>query len=225
VIEITRPLARQLRAVLRKCAPPGSPRGSRPRLTLHCDGKGLRVRAHHTEVLLEYHQPGPRPPETITLPGEALDHFEGRTDAVVTLEDVGAGTVQARWDDGVPQVRQYTAPAVDKLPTFAEEPGKLFPLDPGILKALDDAAHSAARDGVRFAVQKLQLRGGTGDIVATDGRQLLIQGGYALPWKEDVLVPAVGAFTCRELPQDGPIAIGKTDTHPAGCRRQTWPSW
>lgn len=62
-------------------------------------------------------------------------------------------------------------------------------------------------------MQKIQLRGGTGDIVATDGKQLLIQSGFALPWKEDVLVPAMSVFACRELPQDGPVTLGKTDKH------------
>src|SRR5262249_37663694 len=71
----------------------------------------------------------------------------------------------------------------------------------------------AARDGVPFAVQKLQLRGARGELVATDGRQLLVQEGFPFPWKEDLLVPAVGVFGCRELPQDAAVTVGKTDTH------------
>lgn len=148
------------------------------------------------------------------MPPEALDDFEGRKDDAVTLEATEPGTVQARWDDGgVPQVRDYAAPDPQKLPPFPEEPRKLFPVDAAIRKALDDAAQTAAKEEVRFAVQKRQLRGGTGDIVATDGKQLLIQGNHALPWKEDVLVPATAVFACRELPPDGPVAIGKIDTH------------
>src|SRR5262249_31125321 len=69
------------------------------------------------------------------------------------------------------------------------------------------------REGVRFAVQNLQLRGARGALVATDGRQLLVQEGFPFPWREDVLVPALGAFGCRELPQDAPVSVGKTDTH------------
>ena len=61
MIEITRALARQVRAVLRKSTPPGTARGHRPPLALHAGRDGLRVRGHHTEVMVEYHQPGPRP--------------------------------------------------------------------------------------------------------------------------------------------------------------------
>jgi len=130
------------------------------------------------------------------------------------LEATEPGTVQAHWNDsGLPQVRDYTAPDGEKLPASPEEPRKMSSVDPAILKALDDAAQTAARDGVRFAVQELQLRGGTGDIIATDGKQLLVQGGFTLPWKEDVLVPATGVFACRELPHDVPVVLGKTDKH------------
>ncbi len=45
------------------------------------------------------------------------------------------------------------------------------------------------------------------------GRQLLVQGGLSLPWPEDLLVPALGAFGCRELSCEGPIALGRTATH------------
>ncbi len=214
VIEITRALARQVRAVFRKAVPRSEGRGPRPPLMLHAGKDGLRIRAHHPEVAVEFHQPGTRPPDQIALPAEALDDFEGRKDDAVTLVTTEPGTVQARWDDsGVPQVREYAAPDPQKLPPFPKEPRKLFPVDAAILKALDDAAQTAAKEGVRFAVQKLQLRGGTGDIVATDGKQLLIQGNYALPWKDDVLVPATAIFACRELPPDGPVAIGKMDKH------------
>jgi hypothetical protein len=214
MIEISRTLARQLKAVLRKAVPAGAPRGQRTPLVLHAGRDGLRVCAHHPEVAVAYHLPEPRPPDVIALPGAALDDFEGGKDTAVTLENVGPGSVQARWDDaGVPQAREYAAPDVETLPPFPEEPGRKFPVDTALLKALDDAAHTAAREGVRFAVQKLQLRGGTGDVIATDGRQLLIQGGFALPWKEDVLVPATAAFAGRELPPDGPVALAKADKH------------
>ena len=101
-------------------------------------------------------------------------------------------------------MREYAVPDTKKAPVFPEEPSKLFSIESGILKALDDACQTASKDNVRFALQKLQLRGGTGDIVATDGHQLLVQGGFALPWRMDVLVPAVNVFAYAVLPQDVP---------------------
>jgi hypothetical protein len=91
-------------------------------------------------------------------------------------------------------------------------PTKWTPSEPGLLKALDDAAHSAARENVRFAMSRLQLRGGRGEIIGTDGKLLLVQNGLSLPWKEDVLVPALRVFAAAELPP-GPMSLSKTDTH------------
>src|SRR5262249_57995602 len=107
----------------------------------------------------------------------------------------------------------YGACDVANLPPFPEPPKTLVPMEPGFLDALYEATRTAARDGVRFGVQRLQLRGGRGEVVGTDGRQLLLQGGFAFPWKEDLLVPAAPVFGCPELPRDAPVALGKTDTH------------
>src|SRR5205085_1342969 len=99
VIQISRALARHVRAVLRKAVPPGTARGRRPPLSLHAGPDGLRVRSHHPDVAVEFHRPGPCPPDEVVLPGEALDEFEGRGDAPVTLEAVGPDSVRALWDD------------------------------------------------------------------------------------------------------------------------------
>src|SRR5262249_59113218 len=107
---MTRRLARQLRAVLRKAVPQGAGRLPRPPLALHAGPEGLRVRAHQPDVAVEHQQPGSHPTDTFALPGEALDDFEGARDSVVQLEKVGEGSIQARWEDGgMPQVRHYRA--------------------------------------------------------------------------------------------------------------------
>jgi hypothetical protein len=49
--------------------------------------------------------------------------------------------------------------------------------------------------------------------VGTDGRQLLVQGGFSFPWDEDLLVPALPAFGCRELPRDEPVSLGRKGDH------------
>src|SRR5262249_50058716 len=50
-----------------------------------------------------------------------------------------------------------------------------------------------------------------GAVVGTDGRQLLVWGGFALPWKDDVLVPRLPVFGFRDKPMTGPVALGRTD--------------
>jgi len=46
-------------------------------------------------------------------------------------------------------------------------------------------------------------------VVATDGRQLLVQRGYPLPWKDNVLIRALPVFGCRELPKEEPVLLGR----------------
>jgi hypothetical protein len=55
--------------------------------------------------------------------------------------------------------------------------------------------------------------GGKGEVIATDGKQVLIQTGFTFPWKEDLLVPAVGVFACKEVPQDAAVSLGRSAGH------------
>src|SRR5208337_3067476 len=52
-----------------------------------------------------------------------------------------------------------------------------------------------------------QLRGAAGQIVASDGTQLLVQSGFAFPWEEDLLVSRLLLDACP-LPQDVAVQIG-----------------
>ncbi len=214
MITLTRALARQLRAILRKSTLAKVPRGLRLPFVLHADHDGLRLRNQQVDVAVEYHHPGACSPEVLALPAGALEDCEGRGDTPVTLESTAPETVQARWDDGgVPQLREYQARIPDGPPEFPGLPERWTDLEPGFRHAFDDAVRTAAPDAVRYALNRLQLRGAAGAIVGTDGHQLLMQTGFAWPWREDLLVPAVGVFACRELPPDAPMAVGRTATH------------
>ena len=59
------------------------------------------------------------------------------------------------------------------------------------------------------------LRSGAagGEVVATDGRQILIRGGFAFPWDGDALIHRVPICAGRDLPRDRPWAIGRTASH------------
>jgi hypothetical protein len=165
--------------------------------------------------LTEFRQPGQWPLETLAIPLAALADFEGRNDALVTLERHGSG-ILVRCDDGaLPREMEYEAKDNAALPTFPDVPGNLVSNEPGFLKALADASQCTAREAIRYAVNHLQLRGKSGQLVATDGRQLLVQSGFHFPWEEDVLVPALSVFGCRDIPQDVSVGIGRTDNHVA----------
>jgi hypothetical protein len=176
---------------------------------------GLWLRAPDPSVTVAYHQVGSYPAAKIALPLDALTNFEGRDAALVTLESNAEGKVTtARWQDaGIPLVKEYEAPDLEKLPACPPLPEQWIANDPALLEALVEAARTAAREPPRFNTDQLQLRGKSGAIVATDGRQLLFQSGYRFPWQEDLLVPASAVFVSRELGQESFVEVGRTEEH------------
>jgi hypothetical protein len=141
---------------------------------------------------------------------------EGRGEAAVALEQPAAGQGRARCSDGgVPRALEFETVTPDSAPPFPALPRDFAPLPTAFLPALAEAVSTTARESGRFALTRLQLRGKAGEVVATDGRQLLAQGGFALPWPDDVLVPRLPVFGHRDTVPEGPVAIGRTKTHVA----------
>jgi hypothetical protein len=214
MISISRSLARQIRSVFRRLSR-RSASPFRPIVSFEAGRDGLRIRSYNAEVAGEVHVPSEFPPETLAFSLDALTDFEGRGEGVVSLER-RESRAAARWDDeGIPRLMEYDLQDPAGLPAFPQYPAQLSTNEPGLLKALADGTQIASQNPVRYAVDHLQLRGKFGDVVATDGCQLLIQSGFTFLWEEEVLVPALSVFGCRELPDDVPVAIGKTDTHVA----------
>jgi len=78
-----------------------------------------------------------------------------------------------------------------------------------LLAALDFAAATTDPDAVRYALGCIRLSGKTGQLAASDGRQMYLHGGFSFPWEESLLVPRSTVFGYRELPQDQPVGIGR----------------
>jgi hypothetical protein len=216
MIALPRALARQFRAVLRRSLLDQEPRRSWPLVLCRAGKDGLVLQACQGDMALRYHLQGARSPEAIAFRASVLAEFEGRRDDPVELEQVAFGKGQARWSDGsVPRVIDLETAVPDSVPEFPALPRQFTPMPSGFIQALDEAAKTTARESVRFALARIQLRGKTGEIVATDGRQLLVQGGFAFPWTDTVLVPRVPAFGTRELADEGEVAMGRTKSHVA----------
>src|SRR5436305_3026212 len=96
------------------------------------------------------------------------------------------------------------------LPAITAMPTRMMPQSEELPHALHDASAMAANDAVKYAINNIQLRSKQGKIIATDGKQLLVQQGFSFPWDDDVLVPASAVFGCKELVNDGPVSIGKS---------------
>jgi hypothetical protein len=207
VIQLPRLFFRQLRTVLRRSIS----RVSAP-VVFHSSPHSLSVRCQQDGIAIEYGSEDGRDADHFAVPFQALADLEGKGQDLVTLDVTKAGKVEAQYRDaGVPRVLEYESAKLDTLPPFPERPARFVPQDTGLLKALDDAMQSASNDTVRFALNKIQIRGGTGVIVATDGRAMLWQNGFTFPWTEDVLVPRTSVFGCKELGES--IKIAKTKTH------------
>ncbi len=211
MLELTRLLARQFRAAMRRCVPAGCQRRA-PAVLIRAGPEGLSLEARLDRVGLLYHEDGPRPKAALALKIDDLSRFEGKVKAPVVLEG-GPGKVRARWPEGTAdRDAEFDAVPIDAVRPLPDVPGELVPLSAVCREALAEAARTAAREATRLVCTCLFLRGATGEVVATDGRQLLIQGGFPLPWREDVLVPSVAFLTGREL-GEGPLRLGRAKDH------------
>ena len=215
MITLTRCEVRHLRAVFRRSTLGVSHRGTLPPLVFHSDAARLKARFWYAGLAVESIVPNRHNAytgETIALPLDALADVEGRDESPVLLEALGDDRTRVRWDDRhVPQSREYAVAAVDV--TFPEPPALFTTMPTGLLDALAEASTIAVESSPRYALNCVQLKGATGALVATDGRQLLLQNGYPFPWSDDALVQGMPLFACKALPRDQTVCVGKTDTH------------
>jgi hypothetical protein len=177
---------------------------------LPCGSAAPVPEAFQDEVAVRHWQPGNYPAEVIAFPGGLLAEMEGRGGEPVTLEATEPGQGRARWSAGaVPRVVDFHATLPDKIPSLPDMPrhGKAFSTD--LLRALTEAGRSTGQQAVRMGLTRIQLRGRTGQIVATDGKQLLVQGGFPFPWNDDVLVPRLPVFGYRDVSWEGPVRVGR----------------
>jgi hypothetical protein len=82
-----------------------------------------------------------------------------------------------------------------------------------LLDALAEAVRVTSIDNTRYDLRNLQLRAGSTEIAATDGRQLLLRRTERPVWDHDVLIRRSALFAGKALPRDQPLRIGKTDSH------------
>jgi hypothetical protein len=220
VITIPRALARTGRAVFRRLAGRAGPP---PAVELLAGAAGLRLRCQTPEVAAEYHLPGGHPDASLVLPLAALADCEGRDDSPVTLRPSGKA-VEARWESaGVPHLREY-ATADQKRADWPEPPARFTANPASLLAALAEAVRTASKEPARFALHRLLLRGRAGELVASDGKQVLVQGGFRFPFGEDLLVPRAAVFLAQELVGADGAGVGRTDTHVA-VRAGPWTVW
>ena len=210
MIEIPRALAWSFRAVLRKSIVEQEPRGEWPLMLCRAGKDGLRLFAQRGDVGVCYHAAGKHAAAAIAFRATVLEQFEERSDDRVILDEVGPGKGQARWTEGaVPRVFEFETVPPETVPDLPKPPTAWSTLPSSFLHALDEAAQTTAKESVRFALARIQLRGQAGEVIASDGRQLLVQSGFTFPWQDDVLVPRVRAFGLRDLAAEATVKVGR----------------
>lgn len=218
--------AARFRVLLRRCAV-GQPRTLAPPIVLQQTEDGLTLSAVLDEVALSLRVAAcAGPPERLVIPFTTLATFAGSGGGSVTLEERVQGRIWCHWLERgqVKELDAETVPA-DAQPVASASATKRHHVDASLVPALHACGQTASRvANGRFAVTRLQLRGGAGQVVGTDGRQLLLWGGFRLPFQDDVLIPAVPVFASREL-------AGERDVHIASTGKQivigvgAWTFW
>ncbi|MBL8794674.1 MAG: hypothetical protein JNM56_12275 [Planctomycetia bacterium] len=214
MIQITRAQARRWRAVLRRAVASGGGRWAGPTLVFTADRDGLHLQCATPQVAVDYHQPGALPEDRLTVPAPLLADCEGGKDEPVVLERGPGETVRACWHDGgVPQQQEYAVPEADPALNFPALPQRWLPQAPDFLPALKAVAQTAARQHVRYSLHRVQFQGKAGQLVATDGKQLLLHAGFRFGWSDNILVPALPVWCARDLPSTESLSLGRTETH------------
>jgi hypothetical protein len=210
LIELPRYLARNFRAVLRKSVLLQAPRTTVTGITLQTGADGFTIRARQLDIAVEHRINGNFSSDHLVVPSNAFADFEGTDALPVCLERSSKG-VTARWTErGVPRFQEYAWAVNDKPGEWPPLPQYMATLPAEFLRALDDAMQTASRESFRYATHRVQLRGSPGQLIGTDGKQLLIQSQFKFPFKDDVVVPRILAFGGNVLPQDKPVLIGRT---------------
>ncbi len=211
--------AHALRAVLRRSVLGIAHRGPVAPIVFIAEDGQLRARYRYAHLAIEHATPLALPSSgTAALPLDALGAVEGRDDSILVLDPVAPDRTVARWSErGNPKVREYTVPTTGEIAAFPDMPGTWSEVPADLITALAEATATSADDDTRYALGCLLLKSGREghEVVATDGRQVLIRGGFAFPWAGDVLVRRSPIFACRDLPRDRPWAIGRTEAHVA----------
>jgi len=217
MITLTRRQARRLRGVFRRAALGIAHRGPVPPIVLAVEGDRVLATYRHGSLAVEHAELCQHPSSgSVTLPLDALADIEGKDDAIVALEAAAPDRTFARWTDrGIPQAKEYAVPAIESPNRFPGPAGSWSEAPPDLLDALAGAAETAAEDDSRYALSCILLKAGHNghEVVATDGRQMLIRGTSRLPWDGDVVIRRSPIFACKGLPRDRPWSVARADQH------------
>jgi len=208
---ISRRLARRLRAVFRR-ALRWPPRGPCPSVVATMTDHSLRIGARHKETIITFEQEGDFRPGELVFPLELLADCEAARVDLVTFEATGEGTVSAHWQEsGIERSARRDLHSISQTADWPQLPGTLHANPGRLITALRNAEEAVDAQSSRFALGHIQLCGQSGQVVSTDGHQLLIQSGFEFPWSENLLIPPNRVWGHTELASAARVLVGQVD--------------
>ncbi len=210
MIAVPRSTLLAFRAAMQRALPKGA---REPTVQIAAGKDGVWLRCVLPDLAFALHDPAPSSAEEAILSWEALTACEGRDNGAVTFQTLPDRQVEASWErEGQPCQCRFTAPTAPTAP-FPAWPKQRRVNSSDLLLALRHAMEATSRAASPQAINHVQMRGNLGELVATDGQQLLLQRGFSFPWKDDVLVHRSPVFVAKELPADEPVTVARTATH------------
>lgn len=214
MFQIPRSRAKLLRSVLRSTVLEQQPRGEWPLLLCQGTPHGTRFLAQKGEMAVCLFESGLPTEGAIAFRSSVLAAFEGSSQDPVVLSQVSFGHSKAGWaEKGETRTLDLETVTPDTLPPFPQLPTKLTPMPPNFRGALGEASLVAGKESTRYALSLLQIRGRSGQVIATDGRQLLLQGGFRFPWADTFLVPRLPILARDSLWGEETVELGRTESH------------
>lgn len=172
--------------------------------------EGMSLSCRRDQVALRYTAKGPFSQARLVLPGAALAELEAVTADTIRLGSVSAFQARAAWREGdTERVLAFDTALVSSLPPAPEPAAGSVIAPDGFLGAVAEAARTCSRPVGNHALTMVLLRGRDGSVVGTDGRQLLVQNGTPLPWKDDLLLPALPVYGGREWRGQRQVRLGR----------------
>jgi hypothetical protein len=213
MIAISRVLARQFRAAARKCVN-GRARAPDSDVVIRQIRGKLTLTAHYPEVILQLASPAQSEEEDLlVVPMQALDVIQEAKADPIELHHKEKLKGEARCvENGLPHTKPIQLIEPGKQHTPPTRPKELISISESFLRGLHECGRCAAEYNGRFAVDRIQVRGKQGQVIATDTHKALIAGGFRFPFAEDLLIPVIPLFGMKEL-QSQEVRVGRTVTH------------
>ena len=159
---------------------------------------GLQFIAYGGEAVLSMTIPTEEAVEPFTLPWAAIKELASKKHDNVELNVEGNNVSVTYLIGGVPQHRSFPSLGLTdkRLPNM---PDNTVAHSLSLLDALTDAGKCVDPENSKYSLGAVCLRGSKAQIASTDGRQALIQDGFAFHSENDVLCPVSKIFASREL--------------------------